>query len=74
MSNLKVFSCGDVLNFMSEVIQFQLWFLYIYYTLLVVISIIRLVHLQDEILTKTDEKFNNFRIFAIIAENREQIK
>ena len=33
-----------------------------------------MVHLQDEILTKTGEKFNNFRIFAIIAENREQIK
>ena len=33
-----------------------------------------MVDLQDEILTKTDEKFNNFRIFAIIAENREQIK
>ena len=33
-----------------------------------------MVDLQDEILTKTDKKFNNFRIFAIIAENREQIK
>ena len=31
------------------------------------------VDLQDEILTKIDEKFNNFKT-AIIAEIREQIK
>ena len=32
-----------------------------------------MVYLKDEILTKTDEKSNNFKI-AIIAEIRDQIK
>ena len=60
--------------------EFQLWFLYIYDALLVVISTFvtsimtrNMVDLKDEILTKVDEKFNDFKI-AIIVELREQIK
>ena len=39
VSNLEVFSCGDILNFVSKVIEFHLWFWYIYDALLVVILI-----------------------------------
>ena len=41
MSNFEVFSCGDILNFMSQVIEFQMLFLYIYDALLVAGSIYR---------------------------------
>ena len=37
--NLEVFNCGDILNFVSKVIEFHLWFSYIYDALLVVILI-----------------------------------
>ena len=41
VSNLEVFSCGDILNFMSKVIEFQSLYLYIYDTSLVVNSTVR---------------------------------
>ena len=69
---------------MSKVIEFQLWFLRIYDASLVLISILGnmficyagydyMVDLKDEILTRIDKKFNDFKI-AIIAEIRHQIK
>ena len=37
---ILVFNYGDILNFMSKVVEFQLWFLYFYDASLVVFSII----------------------------------